>query len=228
MPLLESFSTSEVPPMRRLDYWNELTGSAFTPLVSDPLDRQAFVGPADAHPGRRHPPGRSPVGAGGRAPFPTTRGPRSRSAVPALPATRRVSVTRHQGRDSALRYGDFHLLDSSRPYELSFQQSNRMLVLAIPQHDLVRRMANPESVIGLPMSGRRRLARPAVLAAVRILGAALHGRVPVAALQRGAARSHRQRLRLGRRAREPTSHRSRSRGASKCVPTSSRICTIRP
>ena len=39
MPVLESFSTAEVPVSRRLEYWNELTGNAFTPLVSDPLDR---------------------------------------------------------------------------------------------------------------------------------------------------------------------------------------------
>ena len=44
MPQLETFSTAELPPHRRLDYWNELTGSAFTPLVTDPLDRRAFVG----------------------------------------------------------------------------------------------------------------------------------------------------------------------------------------
>ena len=53
-----------------------------------------------------------------------------------------------------LRYGDFHLLDSSRPYQLSFQQSNRMLVLAIPQRDLTRRLANPEGVLGIPMSSK--------------------------------------------------------------------------
>lgn len=154
MPVLESFSTSEVPLIRRLDYWNELTGNAFTPLVSDPLDRQAFSGrltrtqvgdirlaearsePAVVHHSRQHV-------------------ARAREALYLLCLQLDgVSVTRHQGRDSALRYGDFHLLDSSRPYELAFQQSNRMLVLAIPQRDLARRMANPETVIGLPMSGR--------------------------------------------------------------------------
>jgi len=164
MPLLESFSTSEVPPLRRLDYWNELTGNAFTPLVSDPLDRQAFSGrltrtqvgdirlaearsePAVVHHSRQHV-------------------ARAREALYLLCLQLDgLSVTRHQGRDSALRYGDFHILDSLRPYELSFPQSNRMLVLAIPQHDLVRRMAHPESVIGLPMSGRGGL--PGLLSAL--------------------------------------------------------------
>jgi AraC family transcriptional activator of tynA and feaB len=154
MPLLESFSTSEVPLPRRLDYWNELTGNAFTPLVSDPLDRQAFSGRLT----------RTQVG--------DIRLAEARSDAAVVHHSRQhvararevlymlclqldgVSLTRQQGRESTLRYGDFLLLDSSRPYQLSFQQSNRMLVLAVPQRDLARRLANPESVIGLQMSGR--------------------------------------------------------------------------
>ncbi len=154
MPLLESFSTSEVPPTRRLDYWNELTGNAFTPLVSDPLDPLAFSGRLT----------RTQVG--------DIRLAEARSDAAVVHHSRQhvararevlymlclqldgVSLTRQQGRESTLRYGDFLLLDSSRPYQLSFQQSNRMLVLAVPQRDLARRLANPESVIGLQMSGR--------------------------------------------------------------------------
>ncbi len=158
MSALESFSTSEVPANRRLDYWNELTGNAFTPLVSDPLDRLAFAGrltrtqvgdirlaearsePAVVHHSRQHV-------------------ARAREALYMLCLQLDgCSVTRQQGRESMLRYGDFHLLDSTRPYQLSFQQSNRMLVLAIPQRDLARRLANPDSVIGLPMSGKAGLA----------------------------------------------------------------------
>src|SRR3984893_8818346 len=44
MAQLETFSTAEQPQHRRLEYWNDLTGSAFTPLVTDPVDRRAFVG----------------------------------------------------------------------------------------------------------------------------------------------------------------------------------------
>ncbi len=44
MPALETFSTAELPPHRRLDYWNDLAGSAFTPLVPAPVERPAFVG----------------------------------------------------------------------------------------------------------------------------------------------------------------------------------------
>jgi AraC-like DNA-binding protein len=154
MPQLETFTTTELPLHRRLEYWNDLTGNAFTPLVTDPLDRRAFVGRLT----------RIQVGdirlAEARSEPATVRHSRqhvarSREAVFMLCLQLDgISITRQQGRESILRYGDFHLLDSSRPYDLSFQQFNRMLVLAIPQMDLARRMANPEGVVGLAMSGK--------------------------------------------------------------------------
>jgi AraC-like DNA-binding protein len=154
MPQLETFSTAELPPHRRLEYWNDLTGSAFTPLVTEPVDRRAFVGrltrtrigdirlaearsePAIVRHSRQHV-------------------ARTRDALFMLCLQLDgVSVNRQQGREAVLRYGDFHLLDSSRPYEVSFQQPNRMLVLSVPHPELARRMPNPESLVGIAMSGR--------------------------------------------------------------------------
>jgi AraC family transcriptional regulator, positive regulator of tynA and feaB len=154
MPQLETFSTAELPPHRRLDYWNDLTGTAFTPLVTDPVDRHAFVGRLT----------RTRVGeirlAEARSEPAVVRHSRQHVA-----RTREasymlclqldgVSVNRQQGREAVLRYGDFHLLDSSRPYEVSFPQPNRMLVLSIPHPELSRRMPNPESVVAIAMSGK--------------------------------------------------------------------------
>jgi AraC-like DNA-binding protein len=154
MPQLETFSTAELPPHRRIEYWNDLTGDAFTPLVTDPVDRRAFAGRLT----------RTQVGA--------IRLAEARSEPAIVRHSRQhvartrnasfmlclqldgVSVNRQQGREAILRYGDFHLLDSSRPYEVSFQQFNRMLVLSVPHPELARRMSNPESVVGIAMSGR--------------------------------------------------------------------------
>ena len=154
MPQLETFSTAELPPHRRLEYWNDLTGSAFTPLVTDPVDRRAFVGRLT----------RTQVGeirlAEARSEPAIVRHSRqhvarTRDALFMLCLQLDgVSVNRQQGREAVLRYGDFHLLDSSRPYEVSFQQSNRMLVLSVPHPQLARRMPNPESVVAIAMSGR--------------------------------------------------------------------------
>jgi AraC family transcriptional regulator, positive regulator of tynA and feaB len=154
MPQLETFSTAELPPHRRLDYWNDLTGSAFTPLVTDPVDRRAFVGRLT----------RTQVGeirlAEARSEPAIVRHSRqhvarTRDALFMLCLQLDgVSINRQQGREAVLRYGDFHLLDSSRPYEVSFPQSNRMLVLSVPHPELARRMPNPESVVGIAMSGK--------------------------------------------------------------------------
>jgi AraC family transcriptional activator of tynA and feaB len=154
MPQLETFSTAELPPHRRLEYWNDLTGTAFTPLVTDPVDRRAFVGRLT----------RTQVGeirlAEARSEPAIVRHSRqhvarTREAVFMLCLQLDgISINRQQGREATLRFGDFHLLDSSRPYEVSFQQSNRMLVLSIPHPALARRMPNPESLVGIAMSGR--------------------------------------------------------------------------
>ena len=154
MPQLETFSTAELPLHRRLEYWNDLTGSAFTPLVTDPVDRRAFVGRLT----------RTQVGdirlAEARSEPAIVRHSRqhvarTRDALFMLCLQLDgVSVNRQQGREAVLRYGDFHLLDSSRPYEVSFQQPNRMLVLSVPHPELARRMPNPESLVGIAMSGR--------------------------------------------------------------------------
>jgi AraC-like DNA-binding protein len=154
MAQLETFSTAEQPQHRRLEYWNDLTGSAFTPLVTDPVDRRAFVGrltctqigdirvsearsePATVRHSRQHV-------------------ARAREALFMLCLQLDgVSFNRQQGRESVLRYGDFHLLDSLRPYEVCFHEANRMLVLSIPQQELARRLANPEALVGIPLSGR--------------------------------------------------------------------------
>jgi AraC-like DNA-binding protein len=158
MAQLETFSTSEQPHHRRLEYWNDLTGSAFTPLVTDPVDRHAFAGrltrtqigeirlsearsePATVHHSRAHV-------------------ARAREALFMLCVQLDgMSVHRQQGREAVLRYSDFHLLDSLRPYEVNFQQTNRMLVLSIPQHALRRRLANPEGLVGIALSGRSGMA----------------------------------------------------------------------
>ena len=163
MPQLETFSTTELPLHRRLEYWTDLTGSAFTPLVTYPVDRRAFVGRLT----------RFQVGE--------IRMAEARSEPAVVRHTRQhlsntreasfmlclqldgVSVNRQQGRESILRYGDFHLLDSTRQYEVCFEQANRMLVLSIPQPELARRMPNPESVVAIAMSGKSGVSGTALL-----------------------------------------------------------------
>jgi AraC family transcriptional activator of tynA and feaB len=153
MAQVQVFSTVGVAPRRRVEYWNELTGDALTQLVADPLDRRTFCGrlalaevgeirvaeicsdPATVRHSQRH----------------IARAPDAQFFL--CLQLDGVSVNRQQGREAVLRYGDFTLFDSSRPYEVTFGERNRMVVLCMRQAQLHRRMANPEAVVALPMLG---------------------------------------------------------------------------
>ncbi len=152
--MLEIFSTAELPPHRRLEYWNDLTGHAFNPLVTDPVDREAFAGSLT-----RTQLGQIRVAEARSEPAVVRHTKqhvaRTREALFMLCLQLDgVSATRQQGREAILRYGDFHFLDSTRPYDISFEQPNRMLVLSMPQPDLARRMPNPEAEVAIAMQGK--------------------------------------------------------------------------
>jgi AraC family transcriptional activator of tynA and feaB len=153
MARVQVFSTAGVAPRRRLDYWNELAGDALTQLVADPLERDTFSGrlalaevgdirvaeicsdPATVHHSQAH----------------IARAPDAKFFL--CLQLDGVSVNRQQGREAVLRYGDFTLFDSSRPYQVTFGERNRMVVLCMGQAQLQRRMASPEAVVALPMLG---------------------------------------------------------------------------
>ena len=158
MSQVEVFTTAALPPHRRIEYWNELAGDALTQLVADPVDRRAFSG-------------RLALSSVGQIRV---------AEVYSDAATVRhlqhhvartdeaefflclqldgVSVNRQQGREAVLGSGDFTLFDSSRPYEVTFREANRMLVLCMAQAELRRRMANPEAMVALAMPGNASLA----------------------------------------------------------------------
>ncbi len=53
------------------------------------------------------------------------------------------------GRESILDNGDFTLCKSSLPYELTFNCTNRMMVIKIPRSILQKYIPNPDHIIGL-------------------------------------------------------------------------------
>jgi AraC-like DNA-binding protein len=63
------------------------------------------------------------------------------------------SISRQDGREAALKAGDFTLCDSTRHYEIVFPGANRMLVVGIPDAKLRRHIACPESLVAIPMQG---------------------------------------------------------------------------
>jgi AraC-like DNA-binding protein len=148
---MQSFSTAGLDPRRRLAYWNERAGESFSPLVSDPADIGSFHGSIE----------RTAIGDlslaeayseaqtvhHSRAHVARTRGSLFFLLLQISGESRNVQ----DGREAFLKPGDFTLCDSTRPYEILFPGSNRMLVLGIPDALLRRQIACPESLLAVAM-----------------------------------------------------------------------------
>ena len=153
MVQLETFSTAGLEPRRKIEFWNDTACASFTPLVSDPVNLRNFCGrlsrtrfgelslaevysdPQTVHHSRSHV---------------------ARSRVSMFFVHMMLegeSVSRQDGREAKLGPGDFTLCDTTRPYDILFENPNRMFVIGIPETALRRHLACPESVIAVPMSG---------------------------------------------------------------------------
>jgi len=148
---MQSYTTAGLDPRRKLAYWNARAGESFSPLVSDPADIRSFDGAIE----------RTDIGAlslaeayseaqtvrHSRAHVALTRG----SLFFLLLQIAGECRTRQDGREAFLKPGDFTLCDSTRPYEIVFPGSNRMLVLGVPDAQLRRQVACPESLVAIPL-----------------------------------------------------------------------------
>lgn len=155
MGQLESFSTEGLDARRKLAYWNDRACESFSPLVSDPADIHTFNGSIT----------RGTIGemtlAEAYSEAQTVRHSRShvartRSSLFFLHLQLEgESLNRQDGREAHLRVGDFTLCDSTRQYEIAFPDTNRMLVLGVPDAALRRHIACPECLVAIPMSASK-------------------------------------------------------------------------
>ncbi len=151
MTVLESFDTQAITPSRRLEYWNDLACSTFTPIVADAADIRDFspslirgrigdlrIGEVNSSPSIVHH-GREHVA-------------RTREAVFFLQVQLTGnSVNRQDGREAVLSTGDFTMFDATRPYQMLFQAPNKVLVIGIPAALMQRQVASPESLVARHM-----------------------------------------------------------------------------
>jgi AraC-like DNA-binding protein len=157
MPGLESFSTAGLAVHTRLDYWNGLHGKAVVPTVTDAANIAGFApsmscsslaglwvgqvasSPAVVHHLREHV-------------------SRTQDAMFFLKIQVQGSVRLCQdGREARLQVGDFALLDSTRPYHMTFDEPNKMLVFGIPDALLRRQLAHPERLVAARMGSNENL-----------------------------------------------------------------------
>lgn len=159
MQQLETFSTASLAPRRRVEFWNDLACSTFTPIVADPVDVERFT-PRLA----RTTVGDIRVGLVRSDPSVVHHSnlhvacTRERLFFLQVQLYGR-SINLQDDREAHLGPGDFTLFDNSRPYQMIFQASNDVLVLGIPEKSLRRYMACPEDVVAVVMSRKENLNR---------------------------------------------------------------------
>jgi AraC family transcriptional regulator, positive regulator of tynA and feaB len=148
---MESFDTAGLAVHARLDYWNGLHSKVVVPTVTDVTDvshfapcmtrtgvgnlwvAQMYSSASVVHHGREHV-------------------ARTREELFFLKIQLQGSARLAQdGREASLQAGDFTLMDSTRPYHMTFDAPNKMLVFGIPHALLKRQLANPERLVGTSM-----------------------------------------------------------------------------
>ncbi len=153
MVALETFSTEGLTPRRKIEFWNDTACASFTPMVTDPSDLNNFNGRLS----------RTSVGelsfAEVYSDAQVVRHLRSHAARVLSPMffvhmmIEGNSISRQDGREARLGPGDFTLCDTTRPYEIFFENPNRMFVVGIPETALRQHLSSPESVVAVPMPG---------------------------------------------------------------------------
>lgn len=148
---MESFNTAGLAVHTRLDYWNGLHSKAIVPTVTDASDMsnfapsmtrasvgslwvaQMYSSASVVHHGREHV-------------------ARTHAELFFLKIQQHGSARFFQdGRATSLQAGDFTLIDSTRPYHMTFDAPNKMLVFGIPQALLKRQLAHPERLVATSM-----------------------------------------------------------------------------
>ena len=151
---IETFVTADIPVGQRLQYWNDLACSTFSPIVADPADPARFApqlirtsvdgirfglvhsDPSIVHHGREH--------------VARTRDPLFYLHLQLTGS----SLNIQDGREARLTAGDFALFDNTRPYQMNFDEPNDVLVLGISADTMRSYVAYAENVVAVAMPHR--------------------------------------------------------------------------
>lgn len=153
MANIECYSTAGLKPRQRRFFWNEVTSRVFTPLESQPAFPNDFNAQLQ----------RCRLGSLSLSRAISAPAAVIHSAACARQSTEHVfllhlqangsSVNRQDGREALLNAGDFTLCDSTRPYSVTFDALNDMLVLRIGAQELRDRIVQPERFTARTISG---------------------------------------------------------------------------
>jgi len=154
MTQFETLSTSGLLPRRKIEFWNDIASSTFSPLVSDPANLADFSG----HLTRTT---SSPVRIAEVYSDPQivrhTRAQvcRTQAQIHFLHLQLEgESVNRQDQREAHLLPGDITICDNSRPYEIIFEKPNRMLVFGFTDKLMRRYIQYPQSISAMHIPGK--------------------------------------------------------------------------
>jgi len=150
-------STDAVPRAQRLAYWTDMICNIYVQLGCDPV-RHASTGDFDGSIRRHSLPclDVSVVRSGAQSVM-RTPGHIARSSDDYFLVgiqTRGRGVVRQDGRDAVLAVGDFALYDSTRPYQLLFDDAFEQIVLKLPGERLRGELRDTEALTATAVSGR--------------------------------------------------------------------------
>ncbi|MEM7326465.1 MAG: helix-turn-helix domain-containing protein [Actinomycetota bacterium] len=139
----ELLTTESVSPADRLDYWREVICAVYVQLDVEPVVREDFGGSVSLTPwgGTRI----SQVGSRGQI-VNRSGGAAREDCLISLQISGIGRVTQ-AGRTAILQPGDFALYDTTKPYELAFDDDFSQIVLQFPRAALVDRNVHIESTV---------------------------------------------------------------------------------
>jgi AraC-like DNA-binding protein len=148
------FTTESVAPAQRLGYWSDLICDTYVHLECDAARDRAFDGSirSQSMPGLEL----SVVDSGAQTVLRTERQIARSSDGFFLVSiqTRGRGRLRQDGRDALLGPGDFALYDSTRAYELHFEEDFQQIVLKLPSDQLRSVVRDTERLTATTVSGK--------------------------------------------------------------------------
>jgi len=148
---IQTYTTDGLVPTERIEFWNDCIGRFITSIETTPAN-------ANTYNSRMH-----VTDCGSVTMIDATSEPACNNHVKRLItcSTERLfvlhlqkggeSVSTQDGRQAWLEPGDFTLCDTARQFDVSFDESHRILVVCIPEKELLRRLPQVEDLMCIRM-----------------------------------------------------------------------------
>jgi len=156
---LNVYSTDDIPLRQRVKYWNEWSSATITRSRIEPADRYSFRGSVKVLDASAYRLANFVSDPAVLAHTSSHIDAHDDHALILHLQLRGESLNVQDGRETLIREGDYTLCDSSRPYGLQFDALNDMLSIRIPHKTFKQRIAAPEALTCVHMTGQSGISR---------------------------------------------------------------------